>query len=57
LADARTQAAERFLLFQDADFAYQRARLTLLRATGELESWALPRSESSSPNSRAAAAK
>ncbi len=41
LADARVQAAERFLLFQDADFAYQRARLNLLRATGDLENWAL----------------
>ncbi len=42
LADARVQAAERFLLFQDADFEYQRARVSLLRATGDLESWALP---------------
>jgi outer membrane protein TolC len=42
LADARAQAAERFLAFQDADFEYQRARLNLLRATGDLESWALP---------------
>ncbi len=42
LADARAQAAERFLLFQDADFEYQRVRVTLLRATGELENWALP---------------
>ncbi|MFZ1129868.1 MAG: TolC family protein [Terriglobales bacterium] len=42
LADARVQAAERYLLFQDADFEYQRVRLTLLRATGELEQWALP---------------
>ncbi len=42
LADARVQAAERFLLFQDADFEYQRARLNLLRATGDLENWALP---------------
>ncbi len=42
LADAREQAAERFLLFQDADFEYQRVRMTLLRATGELENWALP---------------
>ena len=41
LADARVQAAERFLLFQDADFEYQRARLNLLRATGDLENWAL----------------
>jgi len=37
LADARVQAAERFLLFQDADFEYQRVRLNLLRATGDLE--------------------
>jgi outer membrane protein TolC len=42
LADARVQAAERYLLFQDADFEYQRVRLTLLRATGDLEDWALP---------------
>lgn len=46
LADARVQAAERFLLFQDADFEYQRVRLTLLRATGDLEKWALPASVS-----------
>ncbi|MGA9529920.1 MAG: TolC family protein [Terriglobales bacterium] len=42
LADAQVQANERYLLFQDADFEYQRARLNLLRATGELEKWALP---------------
>jgi outer membrane protein TolC len=42
LSDARVQAAERYLLFQDADFEYQRVRLNLLRATGDLESWALP---------------
>jgi outer membrane protein TolC len=41
LADARVQAAERFLLFQDADFEYQRVRMNLLRATGDLEKWAL----------------
>jgi outer membrane protein TolC len=46
LADARVQAAERFLSFQDADFEYQRARLNLLRATGDLEKWALPNSAS-----------
>lgn len=46
LADARVQAAERFLLFQDADFEYQRVRLNLLRATGDLEKWALPNSAS-----------
>jgi len=42
LDDARVQAAERFLLFQDADFEYQKVRLNLLRATGDLENWALP---------------
>jgi len=44
LADARVQAAERYLLFQDADFEYQRIRMSLLRATGDLEKWALPNS-------------
>jgi outer membrane protein TolC len=39
LSDAQTQAAEHFLLFQDADFEYQRARLNLLKATGDLEKW------------------
>jgi len=42
LSDAQAQAAERFLFFQDADFEYQRARMNLLRATGDLENWALP---------------
>jgi outer membrane protein TolC len=42
LADARAQANERYLAFQDADFEYERARLNLLRATGDLEKWALP---------------
>jgi len=42
LADAQVQANERYLLYQDADFEYQRARLNLLRATGDLEKWALP---------------
>ncbi len=42
LADAEVQANERYLLYQDADFEYQRARVNLLRATGELEKWALP---------------
>jgi outer membrane protein TolC len=41
LADARSQANEQFLAFQDADFEYQRGRLSLLRATGDLEKWAL----------------
>ncbi len=42
LADAQIQANERYLLYQDADFEYQRVRMNLLRATGELEKWALP---------------
>jgi outer membrane protein TolC len=40
LADARAQASERYLAYQDSEFEYQRARLNLLRATGELEKWA-----------------
>jgi len=51
LADARVQAAERYLLFQDADFEYQRVRLNLLRATGDLENWALS-SSASTPTSK-----
>jgi outer membrane protein TolC len=51
LADARVQAAERFLLFQDADFEYQRVRLSLMRATGDLENWALPVAASPAPAS------
>ena len=41
VVDARGQASERYLIFQDSDFEYQRARVSLLRATGELEKWAL----------------
>jgi len=41
LVDARGQASERYLAFQDADFEYQRARVSLLRATGDIEKWAL----------------
>ncbi|MGA2354385.1 MAG: TolC family protein [Terriglobales bacterium] len=52
LADARVQAAERYLLFQDADFEYQRVRLNLLRATGDLEKWALPGGASPAPASK-----
>lgn len=52
LADAREQAAERYLLFQDADFEYQRVRMNLLRATGDLENWALPVTASTNPASK-----
>ncbi len=44
LADAQVQANERYLLYQDADFEYQRVRMNLLRASGDLEKWALPAS-------------
>jgi outer membrane protein len=37
--DARNQATERFNALQDANFQVERARIALLRATGELESW------------------
>jgi outer membrane protein TolC len=37
--DARNQANERFNTLEDANFELQRARIMLLRATGELESW------------------
>jgi outer membrane protein len=37
--DAREQQSERYNSLQDANFQLQRARITLLRATGELESW------------------
>ncbi len=42
VVDARGQASERYLIFQDSEFEYQRVRVGLLRATGELEKWALP---------------
>jgi outer membrane protein TolC len=41
LADAQAQLSERYLLYQDANFEYERARLNLLRASGDLEKWAL----------------
>jgi len=39
LDDARTQANERYDALQDANFQLERARIALLRATGEIESW------------------
>ena len=41
LADAQVQSDERYLAYQDAEFEYQRARMNLLRTTGDLEKWAL----------------
>jgi outer membrane protein TolC len=40
LDDARNQANERYNVLQDANLELTRARISLLRATGELESWA-----------------
>jgi outer membrane protein TolC len=39
LDDARTQAAERYLAAQDAAIELARARIALMRSTGELEKW------------------
>ena len=39
LDDARNQAHEQYDALQDTNFELQRARISLLRATGELEAW------------------
>jgi hypothetical protein len=39
LDDARNQSSERFNALQDSNFQLERARITLLRATGDLEAW------------------
>ena len=39
--DARSQVSERFITLQDVTFELERAQLGLLRATGDLEKWAL----------------
>ncbi len=39
-ANARTEVTEKYSAVQDANFQLLRARIGLLRATGELESWA-----------------
>jgi outer membrane protein TolC len=39
-ANARTEVTEKYSALQDASFQLLRARVGLLRATGELESWA-----------------
>jgi outer membrane protein len=40
IGDARNQANERFHSLQDANFELERARIALLRATGDLDNWA-----------------
>jgi outer membrane protein TolC len=39
LGDARIQVNERYLALQDTIFEVQRARVGLMRETGELEKW------------------
>ncbi len=39
LADARAQADERYVALQGAELEFQRARISLLRETGDLENW------------------
>lgn len=41
LDDARTQADQKLIALQDVTFQLERAQVALLRATGDLESWAL----------------
>jgi outer membrane protein TolC len=41
LDDARTQASEKWITLQDVTFELERNQVALLRATGELEGWAL----------------
>jgi outer membrane protein TolC len=41
LDNAQTQASERFISLQDVTFELERSQVALLRATGDLESWAL----------------
>jgi outer membrane protein TolC len=41
LDDARSQASERFIALQDVSFELERSELGVLRATGDLEKWAL----------------
>ena len=41
LGDARAQASERFIALQDVLFELERAQVGLMRATGDLEKWAL----------------
>ncbi len=41
LGDARAQASERLITLQDATFDLERSQVALLRANGDLETWAL----------------
>jgi hypothetical protein len=41
LDNAQAQASERFITLQDVTFELERSQIALLRATGDLENWAL----------------
>ena len=41
LDNARAQASERFIALQDVTFELERTQVALMRATGDLETWAL----------------
>ncbi len=41
LDDAQTQASERLIKLQDVAFELERSQVALMRATGNLETWAL----------------
>ena len=41
LDNARTQSSERFIALQDINFELERSQIALMRATGDLETWAL----------------
>ncbi len=41
LDNARSQASERFITLQDVTFDMERSQVALLRATGELQTWAM----------------
>src|SRR5579863_5027064 len=43
LDDARSQASEHFIVLEDVIFELERSQVGLLRATGDLEKWALGR--------------
>jgi outer membrane protein TolC len=43
VSNARIQEADKYSQYLDTTFELDKARLQLLRATGELESWAVPR--------------
>lgn len=42
LGESRAQASEHYIALQDTTFELQRARVSLLRSTGDLEKWIVP---------------